>query len=158
MAPTLRVVRAVYDYEAQEDDELSVVEGELLHVIGDADEPGWLVCARKVDGADDMVGNVPENYVEEPTPLYSAPVLYDYDALNEDELTVYESATIDVFEELPDDWVVARLGTAYGLVPANYIDRPGHDDAPAPPAAPAPAPPAPAAAAAVPPPVIVPSA
>ncbi|KAJ3354208.1 cytoskeletal protein binding protein [Allomyces javanicus] len=130
MAPILRVVRAAYDYDAQHDDELQVHEGQLLHVIGEP-EPDWLLCSVKgSDGQTDLTGNVPENYVEPALVLYHAVALYDYDATNDDELTVRENDALDVFEVLPDDWVVAQCGPAFGLVPANYVEERG-DAAPA---------------------------
>ncbi|KNE54891.1 hypothetical protein AMAG_17717 [Allomyces macrogynus ATCC 38327] len=130
MAPILRVVRAAYDYDAQHDDELAVHEGQLLYVIGEP-EPDWLLCSVKgPDGQADLTGNVPENYVEPAPVLYHAVALYDYDATNDDELTVRENDALDVLEVLPDDWVVAQRGPAFGLVPANYVEERG-DAAPA---------------------------
>ncbi|KAJ3375066.1 cytoskeletal protein binding protein [Allomyces arbusculus] len=125
MAPILRVVRAAYDYDAQHDDELAVHEGQLLYVIGEP-EPDWLLCSVKgPDGQADLTGNVPENYVEPAPVLYHAVALYDYDATNDDELTVRENDALDVIEALPDDWVVAQCGSAFGLVPANYVEERG---------------------------------
>ncbi|KNE56540.1 hypothetical protein AMAG_02340 [Allomyces macrogynus ATCC 38327] len=125
MAPILRVVRAAYDYDAQHGDELQVHEGQLLYVIGEP-EPDWLLCSVKgPDGQADLTGNVPENYVEPAPVLYHAVAIYDYDATNDDELTVCENDAIDVLDVLPDDWVVAQCGPAFGLVPANYVEERG---------------------------------
>jgi len=51
--------RALYDYDAEDDTELTIKEGDILHVISETD--GWYYGTRKTDGKQ---GNFPSNFVE----------------------------------------------------------------------------------------------
>ena len=66
-APHISVVKALYDYEAQQPGELNVHEDEVLYVFGKEEE--WLLVQSQT--GDKKVGYVPGNYVEEVRALVS---------------------------------------------------------------------------------------
>lgn len=55
---SLFTARALYGYEAQQGDELSLREGELVKVLSTEEDPWWM---GQIDGA---IGLFPSNYVE----------------------------------------------------------------------------------------------
>ena len=60
-AEPISVVKALYDYEAQQGGEISVSEDEVLHVYGKDED--WLLVQSQKEGG--KIGYVPGNYVEE---------------------------------------------------------------------------------------------
>ena len=90
-----RKAKALYDYDAAEDDELSIREDDMLEII--SDDGAWATC--KLNG---QTGSVPLNYVEiikttkapPPPPVKKrrsattirAVAEYDYDAADGDEV------------------------------------------------------------------------
>ncbi|EMD40860.1 hypothetical protein CERSUDRAFT_44023 [Gelatoporia subvermispora B] len=64
-AEHISVVKALYDYEAQQPTELNLKEDEVLYVYVKDDD--WLLV--RSESQDDRIGYVPGNYVEEVSPL-----------------------------------------------------------------------------------------
>ena len=58
--------RALYNYETEEEDELTLRAGERLFILG-LSQPEWLVAARSgcASNAQAEIGLVPANYVTE---------------------------------------------------------------------------------------------
>ncbi|CCV00546.1 unnamed protein product [Malassezia sympodialis ATCC 42132] len=127
----------LYDYDAEEDNELSLREGQKLIHVDQVDEGWW-----SATGPDGSVGLFPANYVEllepppaPPAPSASAPetaaaptnsaiALYDYDIDEDNEIALAEGDRIVDIEFASDDWwsgTNERTG-ATGLFPANYVE------------------------------------
>ncbi|RMZ88795.1 hypothetical protein DV736_g3973, partial [Chaetothyriales sp. CBS 134916] len=136
--------RAEYDYEAAEDNEVSLREGEIVTDIQKVDPDWWLV--KNEDGE---TGLVPSNYLQEledepasggaaaaapvlATPsapaanvepeakAVSATALYDYEAGEDNELSFPENAVITNISFPDEDWWHGEYGGRAGLFPANY--------------------------------------
>ncbi|ETI25983.1 hypothetical protein G647_02760 [Cladophialophora carrionii CBS 160.54] len=137
--------RAEYDYEAAEDNEVSLREGELVTDVQRIDPDWWLV--KNEAG---QTGLVPSNYLTvldddetaapappsapaaaEPTPPAPAPAaaqakgatataLYDYEAAEDNELSFPENAIISNVTFPDEDWWHGEYNGQSGLFPANY--------------------------------------
>ena len=136
------VLRAVYDYEAASEQELSISEGDILYLLERADDGWWTVKKRVPLQADkEPTGIVPHNYVEPAPSLGNAHSLYSYEQQSPEEVSFSEGTVFNVYAD-DGDWILVGSDDKYGFVPANYIDRSSQ----APPAAPAPPAPVPAPA------------
>jgi len=136
-APYPALAKAIYDYTAGNPDELTIKEGDIL-TIESQDENGWCK-GRALDGKE---GLFPFSYVEfldeaatiaankaNPSlaPKLKAKVIYNYDAVNEDELTIRVNDVIcDVDNTRTDGWWVGKLGKR-GLFPKDYVQLEGTD-------------------------------
>lgn len=61
------VYTALYDYQPQTENELRILEGDLLYVLDKGSDDGWWKAKKKTSemDAEEPVGLVPNNYVEE---------------------------------------------------------------------------------------------
>ena len=74
------VYRALFDYDAQADEELSIREGDLLYLLEKSDiDEWWNVKKRVIATGDEVVdepsGLVPSNYIESVCPNLQKQVL-----------------------------------------------------------------------------------
>lgn len=174
-------LRSLYDYQAENDDELSMKEGDLLHIVQPDDGTGWIKAQRG-----DQIGMIPANYVEflnndtrssiehlngeyydhdaheldepnihtiptappmahnsqhhyqqteeeevgEPTAPeeHEAPALnetvvalYDFEAVNAEELNIRQGDRIVVIKKDDSGWWEGTLNGQTGVFPANYV-------------------------------------
>ena len=150
---------AIYDYNARDNEELTIHKDDHLTVI---DDMGSWWTVRNKEG---QSGLVPSNYVnetrstvEEPAHMYqqtdlmvnqrNGPALniraiakFKYVGSREDELSLEKGDEVIVVEKEADGWWRGRCGTRIGWFPFNYVeeteDGPSADVA-APPQQPAP--------------------
>lgn len=120
----IQILQTLYDYTAQNDDELSFYENQLLYVL-EIEDDEWAKCLMKVPNEENRVGVVPRSYLGEPEPLYHAVALYDYTAQTDDELTIYENSQLEVLDEEDDEWLLVQMrtneGVYFGVVPKSYV-------------------------------------
>ncbi|KAF7723691.1 bud emergence protein 1 [Apophysomyces ossiformis] len=146
IAPPKKVIKALYDYKAQNPHELSFSRGDFFHVIGKEDDPHWFNACNPITNSQ---GWVPASYFQiieknermdhrlqhgyddsalEPTdkmqPLYGI-VLYDFKAERSDELQAKQGEAIVVIAQSSAEWFVAkpigRLGGP-GLIPVSFVE------------------------------------
>ncbi|KAI9825958.1 MAG: cytoskeletal protein binding protein [Phylliscum demangeonii] len=120
----LGVFTALYDYTAQNEQELSFHEGDLLFVVEKSEEDEWWKAKRKGSAAeeDEPVGLIPCNYVQEAKPQRRARALYDYTRQTDEEISLVEDAALAVYDASDTDWTLVGLNGEYGFAPANYIE------------------------------------
>lgn len=105
--------RALFQYVAQREDELSFNEGDLIVVIGKNADGWW-------EGEKNGVRGVfPGNYVEE-IARTRVKAQWAYSAQRPDELSLNEGDVITVLEER-GNWHRGECGGRTGLFPANYV-------------------------------------
>lgn len=116
---------ALYDYEAQNEEELSIKENDLLYLLETSETDDWWKVKKRVLDADveEPVGLVPKTYIEPAPVVASAVSLYDYDKQTEEELTFTEGTKFDVYDLSDPNWTLGGIDNKeFGFVPANYIE------------------------------------
>ncbi|EXJ86948.1 hypothetical protein A1O3_03902 [Capronia epimyces CBS 606.96] len=132
--------RAEYDYEAAEDNEVSLHEGEIVTNIQRVDPDWWIVTNEaglsglvpsnylSILDDDNDGGHVPAAEPSLPTPAPTSPpsqgvtatALYDYEAGEDNELSFPENAIILNVTFPDEDWWHGEYQGKTGLFPANY--------------------------------------
>ncbi|CAM0135863.1 cytoskeletal protein binding protein [Umbelopsis sp. WA50703] len=116
------VCRALYDYDAQESEEVSMKEGDVIYVVDNSD-PSWLEVQLKMPSVDQIgpVGLVPANYVEEVQPIGTVRAEYAYEAQQDEEVSFEEDEIMTLYEKDDADWYLVQLQSGViGLAPSNY--------------------------------------
>lgn len=123
--PFQDVVRALYDYPPQSDEELEIRDGDLLLVLEKSSDDDWWTCKKKAtsEDEDEPEGLVPNNYVEQIQPVYQAKAMYDYASQTDEELSFTEGVQLDVYDTTDPDWTLVGNGGQYGFAPAIYLER-----------------------------------
>ncbi|CAG8450773.1 5257_t:CDS:10 [Paraglomus occultum] len=120
---------ALYDYDAQNEDELSFKEDDVLYILDNDDEEWWkakLKIPKDANGEDEEegpIGVIPCNYVQEAECSAIVKALYDYEAQTEDELSFSEDAILYLYENDDPDWYLVKYNDQFGYAPANYLEE-----------------------------------
>ncbi|GES75448.1 drebrin-like protein isoform X1 [Rhizophagus clarus] len=129
-----------FSYDASEDNEMSLIEGEVIRDIIQLDEGWWqgvsadrsrsgLFPANYVEITENIVPDSVEDSqeveVEQPTvdSAHTAKALYDYTASEENEISFSDGDIITDIDFVSEEWWQGKApdGTV-GLFPANYVD------------------------------------
>ena len=123
--PLERVVKALYEYEATEEDELTFNEDDLLTVTV-TDNEEWLLATKLDDGSS---GLIPINYVEDLECLAVMKAGFDYTANEQNELDLGEGELVYVMSRVEEEWwLVRNEAGVYGLVPVSYLEEPSKEN------------------------------
>ncbi|KAJ8034449.1 Intersectin-2 [Holothuria leucospilota] len=114
-------------YEPQEDDELSLEVNEQLEVTDQSQQWWWEGIAKGKKGM------FPSNYVmllpeeekveqhDNETPAVEAQVIYGYDAVKPDELTIKVGDIITDISAVEDGWWKGIVNEKEGMFPSNFV-------------------------------------
>lgn len=134
--------KCLYDYEATSEQELSITEGEQLHLLaGDDDGSGWV----KAINSNGQNGLVPAAYIEIASsgppsrPVSRVPALtpqqgtnrfvralYDYAAQEDNELTLKTGEQVELSNvgfDFGSGWCEGVQNGRKGVFPANYVEE-----------------------------------
>lgn len=130
-SPTHAKAKALYDYTASCDGELSLKEGETITVLNkNTGSPDWW----EGEGRSGR-GQFPSTYVqllsEESSSTSTgqsksgirAKAIYDYTATGPDELSIAEGDVINVTDATDPDWWKGEVGARSGTFPATYVEK-----------------------------------
>ncbi|CEG82222.1 hypothetical protein RMATCC62417_16329 [Rhizopus microsporus] len=108
----VQVSKALYDYDARTEDEISIRENDILYVIEKEDDDWWKAELKQTSGEE--AGPV--------TPIGRIRAEYDYEAQQEEELSFQEGDEMDLLEQDDPDWyLVKHTNGQVGLAPSNYV-------------------------------------
>ncbi|OMJ24642.1 Actin cytoskeleton-regulatory complex protein sla1 [Smittium culicis] len=130
--PFSKVCRAIYEYSAQDEEELTFHEDQLFFFIEEA-EPGWVrVKARDPVDPSSSFGIVPATYLEEVfhfvyslaplPPIFQAVSIYDYVHTDEEETSISEDEYVQVLDDEDPDWTLIKSKAGVGFVPKSYLE------------------------------------
>ncbi|KAF7732290.1 cytoskeletal protein binding protein [Apophysomyces ossiformis] len=121
----ITICKALYDYDAQTEEELSFKEDDILYIL-EKDDDDWWKAQLKIPSLEQIgpVGLIPANYITEADSIGAVKALYDYQAQQEEELTIKEDDILILYENDDPDWFLVKSEQGHiGLVPSNYIEE-----------------------------------
>lgn len=77
--PFLKICLALYDYEANTEEELTIKENDILYILEDNDPEWWKAKLKTADPSENLIGLIPCNYVEPVSQLpFFAPISHTH--------------------------------------------------------------------------------
>ncbi|OBA23142.1 hypothetical protein METBIDRAFT_29671 [Metschnikowia bicuspidata var. bicuspidata NRRL YB-4993] len=135
-SPYIGVYKAVYDYTATTEEELSIAAGDLLYLLQKSDIDDWWTAKKRLLPQADLdveepTGLIPANYIEPAPAVGRCVVLYDYAKQTDEELSFLEGDAFDLYDLADPDWLLAGSDGVYGFIPSNYVRMVDNSAAPA---------------------------
>ncbi|EDO38710.1 predicted protein, partial [Nematostella vectensis] len=129
----------LFDYEAENADELSLVTGIEINVIREVEDGWWegtvdgrkgvfpsnFVKLKPIDETPTKTKRQPEKQPPAEEPVLRAKVTYDYEQQNEDELELKVGDIITIVKKEVFDtpgWMEGELDGKTGLFPDNFVE------------------------------------
>ncbi|XP_048829859.1 intersectin-2b isoform X1 [Brienomyrus brachyistius] len=118
-------------YMATGAEQLSLLPGQLILILT-KNPTGWWLGELQARGKKRQKGWFPASHVKllglnsgkstpAPLPICQVISLYDYTAVNEDEMSFSKGQPINVLEKTSPDWWKGEINGVTGLIPTNYI-------------------------------------
>eukprot|EP00028_Trichosphaerium_sp_Am-I-7-wt_P013442 CAMPEP_0168514400 /NCGR_PEP_ID=MMETSP0405-20121227/4085_1 /TAXON_ID=498012 /ORGANISM="Trichosphaerium sp, Strain Am-I-7 wt" /LENGTH=288 /DNA_ID=CAMNT_0008533515 /DNA_START=196 /DNA_END=1062 /DNA_ORIENTATION=+ len=120
-------LRCIYEYEAQEDNELTMAEGDII-ILLEKDESGWWRGELKGNvgvfpcNFVEVVGEESDNNAKKIAPQTKCKVLYAYEAEDDTELTIAEGDEITIEYEDEGWYFGENQKGEKGNFPSNYVE------------------------------------
>ena len=125
--------RVLFEYEAEQPDELTLVIGKVINNVNQQDGGWW---EGEIDG---KRGVFPENFVEviketilpqSSTPnnmkiastVKKAKVAFEYDPEQDDELALQVGEIVEILEDNDEGWWKGKLNGKIGVFPSNFVE------------------------------------
>ena len=125
----IKTVTCIYGYDAADEGELTIKEGDYINVLAMNDDGWWLGINNS-----GMTGLFPSNFVEEtqgsiiPEDLLTinkgskVVAQYDYEAQDDQEISFKAGEIVTVVEVNTDGWFIGENSSgAQGLIPSNFF-------------------------------------
>ncbi|CAG8532527.1 1432_t:CDS:2 [Rhizophagus irregularis] len=121
----INICKALYDYTALTDDELTFHEDDVLYILENDDEDWWKAKLKisNAEEAENSIGVVPRNYIQEAECTAVLKALWDYEAVSEEELSFKEDDILNLYEEDEDGWYLVKFNNVFGMIPPNYVEK-----------------------------------
>ncbi|CAG8490450.1 5943_t:CDS:10 [Dentiscutata erythropus] len=125
---------ALYDYTAQNDDEISFKEDDILYILENDDDEWWKAKLKieKSEGDENteegQIGLVPSNYIQEAECKSVLKAVYDYEAQSDEELSFKEDNILYLYDKDDSDWYLVKFNDVFGFIPANYVEESASDN------------------------------
>ncbi|CAG8513808.1 2519_t:CDS:10, partial [Dentiscutata heterogama] len=119
---------ALYDYTAQNDDEISFKEDDILYILENDDEEWWKAKLKIEKNGDEnteegQIGLVPSNYIQEAECKNVLKAVYDYESQSDEELSFKEDDILYLYDKDDSDWYLVKFNDVFGYIPANYVEE-----------------------------------